>query len=185
MTVADAIEEFLADVKAGKSVKTYLARKRMLALFQESCTKQFDQITEVLPAVHSFPPRRYDSAKGARTVSTFLQAERLPSRPIFSSLALLVNSITRAVTVHASPTQGLSRPAKRTTNWSGNTFCGRDAARARSHTLSGVTWTSRRTCSICNRNRPNWKKKVREDRSFRSEQPMERLAHAMARPRPR
>jgi hypothetical protein len=45
--VADAVEVILEDVKAGKSVKTHLARKRMLALFQESCCKQFlDQITE-------------------------------------------------------------------------------------------------------------------------------------------
>jgi hypothetical protein len=47
VTVADAVEVFLEDVKAGKSAKTHLARKRMLALFQESCSKQFlDQITE-------------------------------------------------------------------------------------------------------------------------------------------
>ena len=47
ITVADAIETFLEDVKAGKSVKTHLARKRMLALFTDSCSKQYlDQITE-------------------------------------------------------------------------------------------------------------------------------------------
>ena len=39
VTVADAIEVFLEDVKAGNSPKTHLARKRMLALFQESCPR--------------------------------------------------------------------------------------------------------------------------------------------------
>ncbi|MFZ1050341.1 MAG: site-specific integrase [Candidatus Sulfotelmatobacter sp.] len=84
--MADAIEEFLADVKAGKSVKTYLARKRMLALFQESCTKQFlDQITEAdCQQFIRFLRKRYDSAKGARTVynvfqglNTFLRANKV------------------------------------------------------------------------------------------------------------
>ena len=39
ITVADAVKVFLEDAKAGKSVKTHLARKRMLALFQESCPR--------------------------------------------------------------------------------------------------------------------------------------------------
>ena len=41
VTVADAIEVFLEDVKAGKSPKTHQARKRMLDLFTESCSKQY------------------------------------------------------------------------------------------------------------------------------------------------
>jgi integrase/recombinase XerD len=86
VAVADAIEEFLADVKAGKSVKTYLARKRMLALFQESCSKQFlYQITEAdCQQFIRFLRKRYDSAKGARTVynvfqglNTFLRANKV------------------------------------------------------------------------------------------------------------
>jgi hypothetical protein len=86
VTVADAIEEFLADVKAGKSVKTHLARKRMLALFQESCSKQFlDQITEAdCQQFIRFLRKRYDSAKGARTVynvfqglNTFFRANKI------------------------------------------------------------------------------------------------------------
>ncbi|MGA8493216.1 MAG: site-specific integrase [Terriglobales bacterium] len=86
VTVADAIEEFLADVKAGKSVKTHLARKRMLALFQESCSKQFlDQITEAdCQQFIRFLRKRYDSSKGARTVynvfqglNTFLRAQKI------------------------------------------------------------------------------------------------------------
>jgi len=47
ITVADAIEVFLEDGKAGKSIKTFQARQRMLTLFTESCSKQYlDQITE-------------------------------------------------------------------------------------------------------------------------------------------
>jgi hypothetical protein len=68
VTVADAVDVFLEDVKAGKSVKTHLARKRMLALFQESCSKQFlDQINEAdCQQFIRFLRKRYDSAKGAR-----------------------------------------------------------------------------------------------------------------------
>jgi integrase len=84
--VADAVEVFLEDVKAGKSVKTHLARKRMLALFQESCSKQLlDQITEAdCQQFIRFLRERYDSAKGARTVynvfqglNTFLRANKV------------------------------------------------------------------------------------------------------------
>ena len=86
VTVADSVEVFLDDVKAGKSVKTHLARKRMLALFQESCSKQFlDQITEAdCQQFIRFLRKRYDSAKGARTVynvfqglNTFLRANKV------------------------------------------------------------------------------------------------------------
>jgi integrase/recombinase XerD len=86
VTVADAVEVFLEDVKAGKSAKTHLARKRMLALFQESCSKQFlDQITEAdCQQFIRFLRKRYDSAKGARTVynvfqglNTFLRAKKI------------------------------------------------------------------------------------------------------------
>ena len=86
VTVADAIEVFLEDVKAGKSVKTHLARKRMLALFQESCSKQYlDQINEAdCQQFIRFLRKRYNSAKGARTVynvfqglNTFLRANKI------------------------------------------------------------------------------------------------------------
>lgn len=69
VTVSDAIEVFLEDVKAGKSVKTYQARQRMMNLFTESCSKQYlDQITEAdLQQFIRFLRKRYDSAKGKRT----------------------------------------------------------------------------------------------------------------------
>lgn len=86
VTVADAIETFLEDVKAGKSVKTHLARKRMLALFQESCSKVYlDQITEAdCQQFIRFLRKRYNTPKGARTVynvfqglNTFLRANKI------------------------------------------------------------------------------------------------------------
>lgn len=86
VTVADAIEVFLEDVKAGKSVKTHLARKRMLALFQESCSKQYlDQITESdCQQFIRFLRKRYNTPKAARTVynvfqglSTFPRANKI------------------------------------------------------------------------------------------------------------
>ena len=86
VTVADAIETFLEDVKAGKSAKTHLARKRMLALFQESCSKQYlDQITEAdCQQFIRFLRKRYDTPKGKRTVynvfqglNTFLRANKI------------------------------------------------------------------------------------------------------------
>jgi integrase len=84
--VADAIEVFLEDVKAGKSKRTHQARERMLALFQESCSKEFlDQITEAdCEQFIRFLRKRYNSAKGARTVynvfqglNTFLRAQKI------------------------------------------------------------------------------------------------------------
>jgi integrase/recombinase XerD len=86
VTVANAIEVFLEDVKAGKSVKTHQARKRMLDLFTESCSKTYlDQITEGdCQQFIRFLRKRYDSAKGARTVynvfqglNTFLRANKI------------------------------------------------------------------------------------------------------------
>jgi integrase/recombinase XerD len=86
VTVADAIEEFLADVKAGKSIKTHQARTRMLDLFKESCSKTyFDQLTEGdCQQFIRFLRKRYDSAKGARTVyncfqglNTFLRSQKI------------------------------------------------------------------------------------------------------------
>lgn len=85
-TVADAAAEFLADVKAGKSKKTHQARVRMLALFQESCSKTYlDQITEQdLQQFIRFLRKKYNSEKGARTVyncfqgiNTFLRAYKI------------------------------------------------------------------------------------------------------------
>ncbi|MFZ0797983.1 MAG: site-specific integrase [Terriglobales bacterium] len=86
VTVADAIAGFLDDVKAGKSVKTYQARKRMLALFTESCSKQYlDQLTEEDCQVFiRFLRRKYNTPKGPRTVynvfqglNTFLRANKI------------------------------------------------------------------------------------------------------------
>ena len=114
VTVADAVEVFLEDVKAGKSVKTHLARKRMLALFQESCSKQLlDQITEAdCQQFIRFLRKRYDSAKGARTVynvfqglNTLLRANKVSSRTTRSFVTLLplncvpVNSAWSSATV--------------------------------------------------------------------------------------
>jgi integrase/recombinase XerD len=86
VTVVDAVEVFLEDVKAGKSAKTHLARKGMLALFQESCSKQFlDQITEAdCQQFIRFLRKRYDTPRGARTVyncfqglNTFLRSQKI------------------------------------------------------------------------------------------------------------
>jgi hypothetical protein len=86
VTVADAIEVFLEDVKAGKSPKTHQARKRMLDLFTESCSKQYlDQVNEAdSQQFIRFLRKRYKSAKGARTVynvfqgfNTFLRANKI------------------------------------------------------------------------------------------------------------
>ena len=86
VTVADAIEVFLEDVKAGKSPKTHQARQRMLDLFTESCSKQYlDQVNETdCQQFIRFLRKRYNSAKGARTVynvfqgfNTFLRANKI------------------------------------------------------------------------------------------------------------
>jgi len=86
VTVADAVEEFLADVKAGKSKKTHQARVRMLALFQEACSKTYlDQITESdLQQFIRFLRKKYNSPKGARSVyncfqgiNTFLRTHKI------------------------------------------------------------------------------------------------------------
>lgn len=86
VSVADAVEEFLADVKAGKSKKTHQARVRMLALFQESCSKTYlDQITESdLQQFIRFLRKKYNSDRGARTVynvfqgiNTFLRTHKI------------------------------------------------------------------------------------------------------------
>jgi integrase len=86
VTVADAIEVFLEDVKAGKSKKTHQARERMLALFIESCSKEFlAQITEAdCEQFIRFLRKHYNSPKGARTVynvfqglNTFLRAQKV------------------------------------------------------------------------------------------------------------
>lgn len=86
VTVTDAIDTFLEDVKAGKSVKTHLARKRMLTLFQESCSKVYlDQITESdCQQFIRFLRKRYDTPKGKRTVynvfqglNTFLRSQKI------------------------------------------------------------------------------------------------------------
>lgn len=86
VTVADAIEVFLEDVKAGKSPKTHQARQRMLDLFTESCSKQYlDQISEAdCKQFIRFLRKKYNSRKGARTVynvfqglNTFLRANQI------------------------------------------------------------------------------------------------------------
>jgi integrase len=86
VTVADAIEVFLEDVKAGKSPKTYSARQRMLDLFTESCSKQYlDQLTEAdCHQFIRFLRKRYNTPKGKRTVynvfqglNTFLRANQI------------------------------------------------------------------------------------------------------------
>jgi integrase len=86
VTVTDAIEVFLEDVKAGKSPKTHQARQRMLDLFTESCSKQYlDQVNEAdCQQFIRFLRKRYNSAKGARTVynvfqgfNTFLRANKI------------------------------------------------------------------------------------------------------------
>src|SRR5208283_2669278 len=64
VTVADAIEEFLEDVKAGKALTTYQARQRMLDLFVESCSKPYlDEITESdCQSFIRFLRKKYNSA---------------------------------------------------------------------------------------------------------------------------
>jgi len=86
VTVADAVEVFLEDVKAGKSVKTFQARQRMMNLFQESCSNQhLDEITELdLQQFIRFLRKKHNSPKGARSVynvfqgiNTFLRAHKI------------------------------------------------------------------------------------------------------------